>query len=167
MQEKEINQRFPAYPGCPVCGDPNVNPQTLAVRWEWDSDASRVVGRFIPGPHHLGYENRMHGGLLSALLDEAMAWASAVRMGSYCVTGELQVRFKEPATVGHPLEISARAEGEGWGPYVRSSGEVRAADGTLVAVATATFAAMPRDEARRLRAGLAFEPGDLDVLAAE
>ncbi|MGV8042108.1 MAG: PaaI family thioesterase [Thermoanaerobaculaceae bacterium] len=162
-----MNQRFPAYPGCPVCGDPNVNPHALGVRWEWDGDASRVVGQFVPGPHHLGYENRMHGGILSALLDEAMAWACAVRVRSYCVTGELQVRFKAAAAVGRPIEISARADGDGWGPYVRSSGEARAADGTLVAVATATFAAVPRDEARRLRRALAFAPGDLDVLAEE
>lgn len=160
-----MNQRFPTYPACPVCGDPGVNPHALGVRWEWDAEGARVVGRFLPGPHHLGYENRLHGGILSALLDEAMAWACAVRMGSYCVTGKLQVRFKTGAPVGRPIEVSARAGGESWGRYVRASGEVRAPDGTLHAVAAATFAAMPRDEARRLRAALAFAPGDLDVLA--
>lgn len=162
-----MRRRFPGYPACPVCGDPKINPHALGVVWEWDDAESKVVGRFVPGPLHLGYENRLHGGILSALLDEAMAWACAVRMGSYCVTGELGVRFKEAARAGSPIEISARAEGDTWGPYVRANGAARGEDGTLLAVASATFAAMPREEAVRLRTALVFGPEDFDVLARE
>jgi uncharacterized protein (TIGR00369 family) len=142
-----------------------VNPHTLSVRWEWDEDSDAVTGRFVPGPHHGGYENRLHGGILTALLDEAMAWASAVRMRSYCVTGDLQVRFKRPAALGQPIEVRARADGESWGPYVRSTGEALGPDGAILAVASATFAAMPRADAERLRRALRFEAEDLDVLA--
>jgi acyl-coenzyme A thioesterase PaaI-like protein len=158
---------FPSYPGCPVCGDPRVNPHTLAVRWEWDELAQAAVCRFVPGRHQAGYENRMHGGLLTALLDEAMAWACAVAKKSYCVTGELQVRFLAATGLGSPLEVSGRADGERWGPYVRASGEVRAADGSILATATAVFSALPRSESETLRQALAFAPGDLDVLAGE
>lgn len=158
-------RRFPSYPGCPVCGTPEANPHTLGVRWEWESSTRTVVGRFRPGIHHLGYENRLHGGLLSALLDEAMAWACAVRMGSYCVTGDLHVRFKGAVPVGETVEVTGRADGDGWGPYVRATGEARGTGGTLLASAVATFAALPRSESERLREALAFEPGDMDVLA--
>jgi acyl-coenzyme A thioesterase PaaI-like protein len=157
-------RRFPSYPGCPVCGSPDVNPHSLAVRWEWEESTRTVVGRFRPGIHHLGYENRLHGGLLAALLDEAMAWACAVRMRSYCVTGDLQVRFKDAAPLGEPLVVSGRAEGDRWGRYVRATGEARAADGIVFATAGATFAALPRPESERLRQALVFEPGDVDVL---
>jgi acyl-coenzyme A thioesterase PaaI-like protein len=142
-----------------------VNPHTLAVVWEWEDSTRTVIGRFSPGIHHLGYPNRLHGGLLAALLDEAMAWACAMRMGSYCVTGDLQVRFKDAAPLGETLVVIGSAEGDGWGPYVRATGEARAADGTLLASASATFAALPRTESERLRAALVFGPGDVDVLA--
>lgn len=158
-------RHFPSYPGCPVCGDPAVNPHTLSVRWAWDADSAAVLGEFVPGPHHGGYENSLHGGILSALLDEAMAWACAMRMRSYCVTGDLQVRFKRTARLGQRIEIRARAGGESWGPYVRATGEARDHDGAVLAIASATFAAMPRVEAERLRGALLFTAGDLDVLA--
>lgn len=157
-------RRFPSYSGCPVCGSPDVNPHTLAVRWEWEDSTGAVVGRFRPGIHHLGYENRLHGGLMAALLDEAMAWACAMRMRSYCVTGDLQVRFKNAAPLGEDLLIIGRAKGEEWGPYVRAAGEARAADGSVLATAAATFAALPRHESERLRQALTFESGDVDVL---
>jgi len=130
----------------------------------WDPEARAVLGRFLPGPHHAGYENRLHGGLLTSLLDEAMAWACAVRVGSYCVTGDLQVRFKGAVRLGEAVVISGRADGEAWGPYVRASGEARAESGELLATAFATFAAMPLEESRRLRAALRFDAGELDVL---
>lgn len=155
---------FPIYPGCPVCGDPAVNPAALGVRWRWDAERRAVAGEFTPGAAHTGYEGRLHGGILSSLLDEAMAWACAVERGSYCVTGELGVRFKAGARLGEPLQVSAQA-GSGWGRYLRASAEARSPRGELIAEATATFAALPREDSLRLRAALRFAPGDLDVLA--
>lgn len=154
---------FPRYPSCPVCGDRAVNPGALEVSWSWEEATSQVVGHFTPGSHHCGYANRLHGGLLSTLLDEAMAWAAAMVTGSYCTTGELKVRFRQSARLGQPLTVRAWAE-TSWGPYVRTRGEAAAA-GAILATASATFAAMPREEALALRAALTFRPTDIDVLA--
>ena len=158
-----MSRTFPRYPACPVCGDPAVNPATLAVTWSWDETAGRVVGRFTPGPHHAGYAERLHGGLLSTLLDECMAWAAAMAAGSYCTTGDLQVRFKTPARLGEELVVTGWSE-TAWGPYVRTRGAASAA-GAILATASATFAAMPRAEALVLRAALNFTEHDIDVLA--
>ena len=157
---------FPIYPGCPVCGDPAVNRATLGVRWRWDAARRRVVGRFTPGPDHGGYAGRLHGGVLSALLDECMAWACAVERHAYCLTGDLQIRFKAPARLDEPVEIHALTR-DGWGRYLRARGEARSLAGALLASAAATFAALPLEESRRLHLGLRFEPGDLDVLRGE
>lgn len=157
---------FPIYPGCPVCGDPAVNRATLGVRWSWDVDQRCVIGRFTPGPDHAGYPGRLHGGILSALLDECMAWACAVKRHGYCLTGDLQVRFKAAAKLGEPIEIRAAAR-DGWGPYLRARGEARSVGGDLLASATATFATLAAEESLQLRAGLRFQPGDLDVLAVD
>ena len=156
---------FPRYPRCPVCGDPAVNPGALGVRWMYDEESAVVVGRFTPGHDHTGYAGRMHGGLVSALLDEAMAWACAVERHVYCVTGELKVRFKGAATPGDELAVTARVVGGGWGPYVKAEGELRSSAGELHATASATFAALPREESLAMRAALVVAPGDLDVLA--
>jgi uncharacterized protein (TIGR00369 family) len=147
-----------------VCGDRAINPAALEVRWWWQEERGRVVGHFVPDGRHSGYAGIMHGGLLSALLDECLAWACAVERRSYCVTGELTVRFKRPAALGDRLEISGWSAAR-WGRYQKAEGEVRAGDGTLLATVTATFSAMPREQAEALREALRFEPGDLDILA--
>lgn len=157
---------FPVNPRCPVCGDPGVNRAALAVRWFYDSDAGRVVGTFTGGRDHSGYADAVHGGIVASLLDECLAWACAVGRGTYFVTGELTLKYKRPAPLGAALTVSGAA-GEARGPYVRATGEARLADGTLVATAVGTFAAMPREKAQALRAALVLGPDDIDVLAEE
>ena len=161
--DSRVSRTFPSYPACPVCGDPAVNAGALGVRWEWDERRTCVVGRFRPGDHHAGYAGRMHGGILSALFDECLAWACAVSRRTFCTTGELAVRFKAPTRLGETIEITGRTVGS-WGPYVRALGEARTARGDLLATATSTFAALPREESLRLSAALRFEHGDWDLL---
>jgi acyl-coenzyme A thioesterase PaaI-like protein len=157
---------FPSYPACPVCGDRTVNPGALEVRWSWDDLRRRAVGRFVPGPEHTGYAGVLHGGLLTALLDECLAWACAVAKGAYCMTGDLQVRFRTPARLRETLEITSWTV-ETWGPYVRAEGEVLGPSGVVVASATATFAALSREESQTLQAALRLAPGDVDVLTED
>ena len=154
---------FPTYPRCPVCGDTCTNPAALGVRWFYDDEAARVVGTFVAGGNHTGYADSVHGGIIASLLDECLAWACAVGRGTYFVTGELTLRYKRAAPLGVAITIGGTAV-EARGPYVRAEGEARLADGTLVASATGTFAAMPREKARQLRAGLVVGAGDLDVI---
>ena len=156
---------FPAYPRCPVCGDPAVNPAALGVRWFYDEEAGRVVGTFTGGRNHSGYADAMHGGIVASLLDECLAWACAVGRGTYFVTGELTLKYKRAAPLDSAITISG-AVVEARGPYVRATGEARLGDGTLLASAVGTFAAMPRGKALELRAGLVLGPDDIDVLEA-
>ncbi len=158
-----MRRPFPIYPPCPVCGDPERNPATLAVRWWWDPATSRVVGCFTPTSQHVGYANRLHGGLTAALFDEAMAWACAVARRSFCSTGELTVRYQRPIALGHPVEIAA------WvtvarGPYLRAEGSALAA-GIVVARARGTYATMSREESRALEGALRRRDGDMDIFA--
>ncbi len=158
-----MNRPFPRYPRCPVCGDPEDNPAALAVRWWWDAHAGEVVGSFTPSDDHAGYAGRAHGGLLGALLDECLAWAAAVSRRSYCMTGELNLRYKRPARTGETVTVRGRVT-EARGPYARTEGEIRAAGGDLLVAATATFAALPRSESEAMREALDLAPGDVDVL---
>jgi acyl-coenzyme A thioesterase PaaI-like protein len=159
-----VLQTFPFYPACPVCGDRSVNPAALEMRWAWDDGRRCVVGRFRPGDEHTGYAGRLHGGILSAVLDECLAWACAVERRTYCMTGELSVRFKAPAKLGETIELTGRTL-TSWGPYVRAEGEARSPARELIATASSTFVVLSREESLELRAALRFAPGDLDVLA--
>jgi uncharacterized protein (TIGR00369 family) len=90
---------------CYVCG--RKNPIGLAVDFEINADARSIRAKFIPKETHEGYEGIVHGGILSALLDEAMA-KLAFGLGIPAVTAEILVKFKSPASPGEVLSVSGR-----------------------------------------------------------
>ena len=125
---------------CYVCG--RVNGSGLKVRFRVES--GEVKTTFVAGPDHCGYRDMVHGGVLSALLDETMGWAPSYHKRLFCYAAELRVRFVKHAPRGVPLTVTGRmtadrgriweAEGEitgpdgviyarGWGKYVPMSAE--------------------------------------------
>ncbi len=88
---------------CYVCG--RKNPRGLAVDFEIDRETKSIRGRFTPQKEHQGYEGIVHGGILSALLDEAMV-KLAFSLGISAVTAEMTVKFKSPASPGHELIVT-------------------------------------------------------------
>jgi uncharacterized protein (TIGR00369 family) len=99
MKELRDNQR------CYVCG--KKNPIGLAVDFEIDAQARSIQATFAPRDDHQGYEGIVHGGILSSLLDEAMA-KLAFNLGLQVLTAEITVKFKAPAKTGEELSISGR-----------------------------------------------------------
>jgi uncharacterized protein (TIGR00369 family) len=93
--------KLPNYKRCYVCGDEN--PRGLDVRFEVEEGVVRT--RFVPHADHQGYHGRVHGGVLSALLDETMGWAPCVAMKRFCVAVELTIRFLKPAAIGKALIV--------------------------------------------------------------
>ncbi len=90
---------------CYVCG--KQNPAGLAVDFEIDPNERSIRASFTPSDRHQGYEGIVHGGILSALLDEAMA-KLAFSLGVPAVTAELTVRFKSSTAPGQVLIVSGR-----------------------------------------------------------
>lgn len=88
---------------CYVCGVKN--PAGLAVPFQVNKETRSISGSFTPIQNHQGYEGIVHGGILSALLDEAMV-KLAVSLGIPAVTAEITVTFRTPAAPGDRLTIS-------------------------------------------------------------
>ena len=119
---------------CFGCGEDN--PIGLHLRFAADGDSVRAS--FVPGPTHQGFGAIVHGGIISTVLDEAMAWATA-RAGFWAMTGDMRVRFRQPLSVGESTVVSARVSGTR-GRLVTTVGElVLESNRAPVATATATF----------------------------
>lgn len=99
MKELKDNQR------CYVCG--KENPAGLQVAFEIDKNARTITGRFTPKQVHEGWEGIVHGGVIAALLDEAMVKLAA-HLGIPAVSAEITVKFKNPAAAADTLAISGR-----------------------------------------------------------
>lgn len=99
MQELRDNER------CYVCG--SRNGSGLRAEFAVDAASRSIQAVFKTHPDHQGYEGIVHGGILSALLDEAMAKLAFV-LGLPAVTAELLVKFRAPVTPGDELLVRAR-----------------------------------------------------------
>ena len=115
---------------CFVCGEEN--PSGLGLTFEAGDGTSSAV--FTPGPWHRGYAEMAHGGILAAVLDEAMVYA-AVALGHWVATAEMTVRYRRPAAIGEPLRVTARVTRSA-GRLVECEADLRTADGNVVATAT-------------------------------
>ena len=119
---------------CFGCGDQN--PIGLHLRFSRSTDG--VSASFVPSAEHQGFLDVVHGGIISTVLDEAMAWATAYA-GIWAVTGDMRVRYRRPLRVGEVTTVVARITGAR-GRIVTASAELLLdATGAQVARGTATF----------------------------
>ncbi|MFH1748947.1 MAG: PaaI family thioesterase [Planctomycetota bacterium] len=100
-----------------------------------------VVGDFDCDPTYQSYPDRLHGGIVAVLLDEAMAHCLLQR-GVIGITGRLNIGFREPIIVGTPLQVRAKIISEAPDVY-RVQGEIWQ-DDRLRARAEGKFT--PRDD---------------------
>ena len=114
---------------CFVCGPEN--PEGLKAVFECADGRAR--GSYTPRAEHQGYQGISHGGILAALLDEAMVYA-AVTLGHWVATGELTVRYLKPAPTTGPLTITA-AVVRHQRRLVECEAEVRSEAGEVLATA--------------------------------
>jgi len=98
------------HPHCVVCWDRH--PFGLQVDYRVTGEHA-VEGTFGCGKSTEGYESVVHGGIVSSLLDGAMA-SCVLAMGLEAYTVELRVRFRTAVATGVPATIRGvwlRAEG--------------------------------------------------------
>lgn len=80
---------------CFACGQKN----PIGLKLEFYEDGDGLSARFTPRAEYQGYTGITHGGIVSTLLDEAMA-KLVYEKGYMALTAELKVRFRKPAVVG-------------------------------------------------------------------
>ncbi len=95
---------LPEFPGCFVCGRKNER----GLKLTFSVENGGVRAEFTPDATLAGYNDTVHGGIVSALLDEAIVWAAYVATGRFGVTAELNIRFLRPLIVGRPCIVSGR-----------------------------------------------------------
>lgn len=93
---------------CFACG--TENPIGLKLDFQLKDD--HVIAYFVPQNAHQGYPGMMHGGLVTTLLDEAMAKVLNMRQ-IVAVTATIDVKFRHKVPIGEKLTISGQLVKEG------------------------------------------------------
>ena len=120
----------------------------------YTNDAS--VFSEVTVPKHLcGWNNLIHGGVLSTILDEIMSWAAIYLLKRITLTKSMTIDFLKPVYIGHPLKAEGKVlELKGKHEAVME-GILSNSDGTIYTRSTAHFAIFSPAVARRL--GIANE----------
>jgi len=127
---------------CFVCGPDN--PEGLRIRFA--AAEGRAEASYAPRREHQGYAGISHGGIVAALLDEAMVYA-ATSLGHWVATAEMTIRYSRPAPTGETLTVAAEVVRR-QKRLVECRAEIRGEDGSLLAAATGKLV-----QGRRVREG--------------
>ena len=122
---------------CFACGKDN----PIGLKLEMNIADDKNTAYFTPQKNHESYGDRMHGGLISTLLDEVMGNYVFKTQGRPAYTADIEIRFREAVRIGETIKI------EGWvtkhrGRLFLTQGLITKADGTVVAEATAKMMMM-------------------------
>lgn len=136
---------------CFICGVRNVAGVKVAFYETANRDGQpEILARFSGRFQHQGYPGRMHGGVITGVLDETIGRAINIGAGAelpmtWGVTAELTVRFLLPV----PLDVEVTARGRITRQARRlfeGTGELYLPDGAIAVTATGKYWKLPLDE---------------------
>ncbi len=90
---------------CFICGAEN--PHGLKAKLEVDRKAQSATCTLAVPAEYQGWQGMVHGGIISALLDEVCVYAG-MTLADSVVTGELKTRFRSPVPVEQEVTVSAQ-----------------------------------------------------------
>jgi uncharacterized protein (TIGR00369 family) len=136
---------------CFACGSLN----THGIQLELHAGDGRCWTELELDRRFEGWEGIAHGGIVTTILDEVMAWA-LVENDSWGLTARMQVEFKRPVPIGRRIRGEGRVV-DVRRRIVRAEGVLLdAVDGTVLATAEGTFVAAPDERKQALKERYGF-----------
>lgn len=115
---------------CHVCGVENEHGLRAGF---YELESGDLAGCFRPKEEHQGYPGRLHGGVISAFLDETIGRTLyTVEPETWCVTLELTIKYKRPVPIDSEVRAVARIVADN-GRLFEATGEIVLPDGTVAA----------------------------------
>ncbi len=93
---------------CFACGSGN----PCGLHMEFFTDGERLYSTVTPPPHTSGWENLLHGGIISTMLDEIMVWTAIHLLQKVILTKSMQVEFLRPIRVDNQLNVQGWVDGQ-------------------------------------------------------
>lgn len=129
-KSRDSNNEFPM---CFACG--RDNPAGLHLAFTVTEEGS-CCHFSLPG-HFQGYENIIHGGLVSTVMDEAMAWAILAKVEK-AFTVKMEITFKKPLAPNVTYCVNGCLDAV-HGRRLTASARITNLDGEVLAQAQALF----------------------------
>ena len=157
--DPERVQPLPCYDGCYVCGPSHSHG--LRMRF-YATESSEIRALLQPESWMCGYDGVVHGGVVSALLDELIGWAVTLHNDLLACTGDLTMRFVKPVRVGQTY-IGRGRLGKGRGRLWEAEGELVDETGSVHATARGRYVLFSREETHAVASKMTYRSEDLPV----
>ena len=143
MAEHEVQGAQNVSRMCLVCGVENV--AGLKGRF-FVLENGEVAGVFQPRSEHQSYPGRLHGGIVSAILDETIGRAINVAdTHTWGVTVEFNIKFRKPVPTDGEIKAVGRITRDSSRVF-EGSGEIVLEDGAVAAEAHGRYLKMPIEQ---------------------
>ncbi len=140
---------------CFVCGEDN--HAGLQQRFYVEGDIVKTL--LNPKPHHCGYANTVHGGIVATILDETMGWAANREMRRMCMTADIAVRYKSPVPGDVESLVCARVT-KSAKRLVYLEGWIEGRNGQVLARAEARFMPLSAEETKLIDEHMVYRDGE-------
>jgi uncharacterized protein (TIGR00369 family) len=135
------------YGLCFSCGPHN----SCGLRLKFQRDGDRVTTVFQGRKEHQGFPGYLHGGIISALLDEVMSRVSLLE-NRWTMTARMEIRFRRPITLDQKVTAIAEKTCQVRG-FLVARGRVELPDGEVAAEAQGSFAFLQNEALARMSEG--------------
>ena len=142
---------------CFVCGTDN--DESLKTKF-YELENDELLSISTPTPTHQSYPDRVHGGIVSSVLDEVIGRAIMIpEPDAWGVTVELNVKYKKPVPLDKPIRTIARIT-RNTRLLFEGTGEIILEDGSVAAEGHAKYVKIKIEK-------LVKDMGDDDTLMME
>jgi acyl-coenzyme A thioesterase PaaI-like protein len=114
----------------------------------------RCITRFRPRPEHQGYPGQLHGGIISALLDETMGRVLTLQ-NVWAMTGRLEIKFAKAVPLDQELTIVGELTRNRSRAY-EAKGKILLPDGTMLVEGSGLYIRIPDKTVEEAKTALDF-----------
>lgn len=139
-----VKKKQPNSKMCLVCGLKNEFGLYTAF---YELENGELLAVFTPREVHQSYPGRLHGGIISTILDETIGRAIMIshEHAFWGVTMEITVRFKKPVPLDKELRVIGRITNDSKRIF-EGTGEILLPDGTVAAEGKGKYMKLPLEK---------------------
>jgi len=123
---------------------------TSGLRMTFYTNQTAVYSKITVPDHLCGWNNLVHGGVLTTIMDEIMSWATIYLLKRVPMTKSIAVDFLKPVYVGSPLKAEGTILDKKGKHEALMEGRIYSEDDVCCAKASGTFAVFSPAVAKRL-----------------
>ncbi len=131
---------------CFGCGTSNPS----GLRMKFFTDDTSVFSWLMVPDHLIGYDNLIHGGVLSTILDEIMSWSAIYLLKKLILTKSMTVDFIKPVYVGAELKVEGNVFEKQSGREAVMQGRIYNKEGVLCAKSKGIYVLFEPKVAKKL-----------------